>query len=155
MLRSFSGSMVQAPHREILLKLVISFHLIFLSVAVASGSETPSVNIKVDQVGYPISARKIAVVSAPARTFVVKRASDNATVYQGKLSASATDANSGDTVEAADFSSLQQPGMYYLEVPGIGRSWTFYWAGCIFPHLLSRDASVLRTALRDCRGPWR
>jgi len=63
--------MVQSPCREILLELVISFPLIFLSVAVASGGETPSLNIKVDQVGYPISARKIAVVSAPAQTFVV------------------------------------------------------------------------------------
>ena len=122
MLRSFSGSMVQAPCRETLLKPVFFFHLIFLSVALAIGGETPSLNIKVDQVGYPIGARKIAVVSAPAQTFVVKRASDNATVFQGKLSASAPDANSGDTVEAADFSSLQQPGTYYLEVPGVGRS---------------------------------
>ena len=134
MLRSFSGSMVQAPCRETLLKPVFFFHLIFLSVALAIGGETPSLNIKVDQVGYPIGARKIAVVSAPAQTFVVKRASDNATVFQGKLSASAPDANSGDTVEAADFSSLQQPGTYYLEVPGVGRSWTF----SIGPNVFSR-----------------
>lgn len=117
--------MVQAPCREILLKLVISFHLIFLSVGVVIGGETPSANIKVDQVGYPLSGRKIALVSALAQTFEVKRASDNATMFQGKLSAGAPDANSGDTLQAADFSSLQQPGMYYLEVPGIGRSWTF------------------------------
>ena len=98
MLRSFGGSMVQAPCRETLPKPVFFFHLIFLSVAVAIGGETPSVNIKVDQVGYPLRRRKIAIVSAPAQTFEVKRASDNATVFQGKLSASATDANSGDTL---------------------------------------------------------
>jgi len=125
MRRSFSGWMVQTPCREILLKPVFFFPLIFLSVAVAMGGETPSVSIKVDQVGYPLSGRKIALVSAPAQTFEVKRASDHRTMFQGKLSASAPDANSGDTLQAADFSSLQQPGVYYLEVPGIGRSWTF------------------------------
>ena len=83
MLTSSGGSMVQSPCREILLKLVISFHLIFLSVAVAIGGETPSLNIKVDQVGYPIGARKIAVVSAPAQTFVVKRASDTPRFFRG------------------------------------------------------------------------
>jgi endoglucanase len=117
--------MVQAPCRGILLKPVSFFPFIFLAVAVAMGGETPSAKIKVDQVGYPLGARKIALVSAPAQTFVVKRASDNTTVSQGKLSAGAEDANSGDTLQAADFSSLREPGKYYLEVPGIGRSWTF------------------------------
>jgi endoglucanase len=98
--------------------------LVFL-LALACGRKDDNPSIKLDQVGYPIDAPKIAVVSAATRTFVVKRASDNATVFQGNLSAGATDANSGDTVEAADFSHLQQPGTYYLEVPGAGRSWTF------------------------------
>jgi len=91
----------------------------------AIGGETPSPSIKVDQVGYPRSGRKIAMVSASAATFVVKRTSDNATVFQGKLSSSAADAISGDTLEVADFSTLRDPGTYYLEVPGTGRSWPF------------------------------
>jgi len=134
MLRSSGGSKVQVYFRKFLLKLVISFHLIFLSAAFASGGETPSVNIKVDQAGYPAGARKIALVSAPAQTFEVRRASDNATVFQGKLSARVTDADSGDTVEAADFSSFRQPGTYYLDVPSVGRSWAF----SIGPEVFSR-----------------
>jgi len=125
MLRSLEGSMVQAPRREILLKLVFFFPLSFLTVAVAIGGDTPGVNIKVDQVGYPRSGQKIALVSAPGQTFEVKRSSDNATIFRGKLRAAAPDANSGDTLQAADFSSLQLPGKYYLEVPGVGRSWPF------------------------------
>jgi endoglucanase len=134
MLSSSEGSSVLGLCCKTLVKLVLFFHLIFLSIAVACGGETPSVNIKVDQVGYPSKAPKLAMVSAPAKTFEVKRARDNATVFQGKLSASATDANSGDTLRAADFSSLHQPGMYYLEVPGVGRSWTF----SIGPDVFSR-----------------
>jgi endoglucanase len=125
MLCSPGVSRVQAPCRETLLKLVFFFPLIFLAVAVAIGGEKPSVNIKVDQVGYPLHAQKIALVSGGAQTFEVKRASDNATMFHGELSASALDSDSGDTLQAADFSSLQQLGRYYLQVPGIGRSWTF------------------------------
>ena len=101
-----------------------------LTTACARKNDSPP--IKLDQVGYPTDAPKIAVVSAPAEAFVVKRASDKATVFQGNLSARATDANSGDTVEAADFSGLQQPGTYYLEIPGVGRSWTFSIAPDVF-----------------------
>lgn len=54
MLRSSGGLMVQAPYREILLKPAFSFPLIFLATAIAIGGATPRVNIKVDQVGYPL-----------------------------------------------------------------------------------------------------
>ena len=37
----------------------------------------------------------------------------------------AFDAETGDSVQAADFSKLAESGTYYLEVPGVGRSWTF------------------------------
>jgi endoglucanase len=74
------------------------------------------------------------MVSAPAQTFQVKRAVDNVVMLQGKLSARVTDANSGDQIETADFSSLRASGRYYLEVPGAGRSWTF----SIGPDVFSR-----------------
>ena len=75
--------------------------------------------------GYLSSRPKVALVSAPGSSFVVKRASDGKTVLQGKLSAPATDQDTGDTVQAADFSSLKTTGNYYLEIAGVGRSWPF------------------------------
>jgi endoglucanase len=89
----------------------------------AAGSEPRP--IKVDQVGYPLDSPKIAFVSARADSFLVRRSSDNAVVYQGKLTPAQTDANSGDMVEAADFSTVHEAGTYYLDVPGVGRSWDF------------------------------
>ena len=133
MLRSSGGSKAPVWFRKSLLKLVLSSHLIFLSAALASG-ETASLNVKVDQVGYPAEARKTAIVSAPAQTFEVRRASDNSRVFEGKLSTSVTDADSGDSVEAADFSSLRQPGAYYVDIPGVGRSWTFSIGPDVFSH---------------------
>ena len=110
--------------------------LLFISLAVSSvtAGETPTVQIKVDQAGYPLNAPKIAIVSALAQTFEVKRANDNSTVLQGKLSAATADVDTGDSVETADFSSLRLTGTYYLSVPGVGRSWTF----SIGPDVFSR-----------------
>ena len=81
--------------------------------------------IKVDQVGYPLDSPKIAFVSAHADSFEVRRSSDNAVVYQGKLTSAQNDPNSGDMLEAADFSTVRQAGTYYLNVPGVERSWDF------------------------------
>ena len=98
---------------------------ILLVSAVWAAAESATVNIKVDQVGYLPNAPKIALVAASAKTFEVKRATDNSTVLSGTLGPAATDSDSGDQVRAADFSSLREAGNYYLDVPGVGRSWTF------------------------------
>ena len=141
MRNSFDLFLIKAPNRQSWMRLAYFLSLLSFLLAFACGGKKESADasrkpasIKLDQVGYPVDAQKIAMVSAPAQTFQVKRAADNVVMLQGKLSASATDANSGDTVEAADFSSFRQPGTYYLDVPGVGRSWTF----SIGPDVFSR-----------------
>jgi endoglucanase len=88
---------------------------------------TPTVAIKIDQAGYLPSAPKVALVASesPASDFTVRRASGGGVVFNGKLTAPAADADSGDKVQAADFSSVKQAGKYYVEVPGVGKSWEF------------------------------
>ncbi|MGC0777215.1 MAG: glycoside hydrolase family 9 protein, partial [Candidatus Acidiferrum sp.] len=98
------------------------------------GSEAGSLKIKVDQVGYLPGATKVAVVTAAATTFEVKRASDNVTVYKGTLGPPSLDADSGDSVQIADFTKLHLPGTYYLDVPGVGRSWVFSIQRDVFSH---------------------
>jgi endoglucanase len=112
--------------------LACSLSLLVLLPTLTWGQENGSTSIKLDQVGYPSQSAKVALVSVPATTFKVRRAGDNATVFEGKLSAASADANSGDTVQVADFTELQEPGTYYLEVPGVGRSWTFSIAPDVF-----------------------
>jgi hypothetical protein len=51
----------------------------------AYGAETKSVQIMVDQVGFLPDRAKIAMITASAKTFEVKRGSDNATVFKGEL----------------------------------------------------------------------
>ena len=92
----------------------------------AFAASAPTADIKVDQVGYLPTAPKFAMVvasSAPAAEFTVRTAPGGVVALQGKLSAAAADADSGDNVQLADFSKLTKPGKYYIEVPGVGRSW--------------------------------
>jgi len=90
------------------------------------GSESGNLEIKVDQVGYLPRAPKVAVINATkAKTFEVRRASDNATIFNGRLGPPISDADTGDSVQVADFSQLTEAGSYYLDVAGVGRSWTF------------------------------
>ncbi len=105
----------------------ITFFLLFC-VAIAAGlygAEQASVQIKVDQVGYLPASPKVAIVTATAKTFEAKRVSDNKTVFAGELGAAMPDSDTGDPVYIADFSKLREPGTYYLDVPGVGRSWSF------------------------------
>jgi len=83
--------------------------------------------IKVDQAGYLPGRPKVAmVVSAVAGDrFAVRRVRDGQIVFRGRLSAPVADANSLDAVRAADFTAVEAPGRYALDVDGVGASWPF------------------------------
>jgi endoglucanase len=96
------------------------------------GAENPIPAIKLDQVGYLAGAPKVALVASPAKTFEIRRSSDGKVAFHGVLSPAATDPLSGDIVQAADFSRLRQAGTYYVQVPGVGKSWTFAVGANVF-----------------------
>jgi endoglucanase len=115
--------------REWLLLLALAA-LLFSPLLLARASEsgtagTGGLAIKVDQVGYPSDGPKVALVDATAKAFVLKRSSDGVVVFHGRLAPAELDSNSGDKVQVADFSSFRQAGKYFIEVPGVGRSWNF------------------------------
>jgi endoglucanase len=107
-----------------LLSLVLAVCVVGFAAAPAPA---PTSDIKVDQVGYlPAAPKAVMVVSkTPATDFVVRRSGAGTIAYRGKLSAPVADANSGDEVQVADFSSLRQQGRFYVDVPGVGTSWPF------------------------------
>ena len=107
---------------------------LFCAAALAQGAEPAQLSIKLDQVGYPLNGPKVALVSVPAATFEIRRSSDKVVVFMGRLATAASDANSGDRVQAADFSALRLAGRYYLEIPGVGRSWDFAIGPNVFQH---------------------
>jgi endoglucanase len=120
--------------RRELLKSAALAGLLFCPAVLAHGAETAQLAIKVDQVGYPLNGPKVALVSAPAATFEVRRSSDNMAVFKGELTVVKADQATGDKVQAADFSALKQTGRYYLEIPGVGRSWDFAVGPDVFEH---------------------
>jgi endoglucanase len=118
---------LSARKRSFFFAFVIFLFLAFAAAPVALG-QGATTDIKVDQVGYLPAAPKIAFITSSAvtpRSFSVKRTSDNRVAFEGKLGVAAHDSNTGDDVQAADFSTLREPGRYYIDVPGLGRSWNF------------------------------
>ncbi len=109
---------------------------LILVLSLYAYAAAPVPDIKLDQAGYLPDASKVAMVVAakPAEAFTINRASDGKVVFRGKLTAPAQDADSGDRVQAADFSAFRDRGKYYLDVPGAGRSWEF----AIGPDVFSR-----------------
>jgi endoglucanase len=102
--------------------------------ATGKPAETAHLAIKVDQVGYPLNGPKVALVSTPAKTFEVRRSSNNKVVFHGKLGPAEADIYTGDQVQAADFTKMRTSGRYYLAVPGVGRSWNFDVGANVFEH---------------------
>src|SRR5215203_1348144 len=100
--------------------------LVFLAF-VCSAFAAPTTEIKIDQVGYlPVSPKIAFVVSSKASgDFTVRRKKDSSIAFSGKLSSPIEDPHSGDLVRTADFSKLEESGAFYLDVPGVGTSWSF------------------------------
>ncbi len=101
--------------------------MILSALSMCSVASGPTTDIKVDQVGYLPAAPKIAFVVSqiPAKDFTVHRADDGKVAFKGTLAEPLLDADSGDHVQAADFTKLEERGKYYIEVPGVGKSWDF------------------------------
>src|SRR5271168_2637755 len=77
-----------------------------------------------NQLGFQPARKKIATLVTPAnvaeeaKSFRVRVDGTGAVVFEGTLSAATADEASGDTVHQADFSALNIPGMYRLEIDG-------------------------------------
>jgi endoglucanase len=94
----------------------------------AQGAET---FIRFNSLGFRPSSAKTATFLQPGR-FTVRRAADDAVVFSAQLGAGIADAVSGRTVYLGDFSAVQTPGSYYLELEGCARSATFPIAADVY-----------------------
>jgi endoglucanase len=101
--------------------------LLIIIACCLTAAAAPTTAIKVDQVGYLPHAPKIAFVVSDqtANEFLVRKVNDSSIVFRGVLSTPVVDPDSGDRVQLADFSPFRSEGRFYIEVPGVGRSWSF------------------------------
>jgi len=100
--------------------------LLFVS-AVAFGDEKAQnpTDIRFNTLGYLPAANKQATIISKCSDFTVKKAGDNNTVYTGKVSGPFSQQDVNQTVWIADFSEVNKPGKYYIDVPGVGKSYKF------------------------------
>jgi endoglucanase len=134
------------------------FLVVFFGLShIASASVTVDNHIKVDQFGYRTTDKKIAVISnpqtgynstspfIPGTNYEVRRASDDAMVYSGTITAwngGATHSQSGDKVWWFDFSSFTTAGSYYVyDVTNNVRSYQFDIDDCVY-------STVMKQAMR-------
>src|SRR5205823_825443 len=80
--------------------------------------------IRVSSLGFRPASRKTATFLEGGR-FTVRRAADDAAVFSAALDTAVADGVSGKTVYVGDFSAVETPGDYYLELASCERSLTF------------------------------
>ena len=131
------------------MKLLLIFSALLSSGGLlAQTTAVPDARLHIDPFGYLPGEPKIAVIASPQTgynapnpltptpVYRVKRASDNLTVYSGPITAwknGAVHDQSGDKVWHFDFTTLTEPGEYYLfDSLNNLRSWTFSIADCAF-----------------------
>jgi endoglucanase len=107
----------------------IRFRLIMavvLSIGPAVPTPSPAraddSHVRLNTVGFLPDAPKRASVAAPCGPFTVVRADDGAEVFSGNAAPASVNADTGEFLHTADFSSITAPGAYRLEVAGVGRS---------------------------------
>ena len=90
-------------------------------------------HIKVCQVGYLVDESKIAILTAEPKGQVVVRKSDNdESVASLPVSAESLDPDTGDNIRVIDLTEVSKPGRYYLDAPGLGRSFDFSVGNDVF-----------------------
>jgi endoglucanase len=88
--------------------------------------------IRLNTVGYLPNGDKQASIAAACTNFAVLRAADGSTAFAGKVSGPVVSKDTGEQLYTADFSALNQPGEYQLDVPGVGRSAPFRVAADVY-----------------------
>lgn len=136
------------------------FLLILIGVAACCGlsAQVIDARIRIDQFGYPINARKVAVIASPQTGYNapanytpgssvdVRNSSTNLTVFSAAPLAwngGATDVQSGDKVWWLDFSAVTTPGTYYIyDAANNARSYEFRIGNDVYNDLLMHACRV-------------
>ena len=116
---------VASARRRVVMAVLAAFFLASLAVDRVAAEEVSS-SIRLNTVGYPLRAQKIASIAAPCTNFAVVRVPGGAMVLQGTVTGPVSDPDTQEQLYLADFSKLEQPGDYQLDVPGVGRSAPFH-----------------------------
>ena len=104
----------------------------FASATTTARAADESSAIRLNTVGYLPKAEKQVSLAAPCTNFSVVRIADNSTVSTGKVTGPALNADTGESLYTADFSSVKKTGDYRLVVPGVGQSAPFHISADVY-----------------------
>ena len=91
-----------------------------------TAAQTVNDGVRLNSVGFlPEYSKKATIKGSASGSFTVVNAETNAPVKTGTLGASARNTDTNEELRIADFSDVEAPGRYYLDVAGVGRSATF------------------------------
>ncbi len=107
-------------------------------------------DILTNQVGYHPDSRKTAVFRdvTDETEFSVVRADNNEVVYTGALTGETVNGLAGETDWQGDFSSVTEPGTYYIQCGALDDSYTFDISDTVYDTLT--DDSVRMLYLQRC-----
>lgn len=88
--------------------------------------------IRFNTVGFQPGQTKAASVAIAATNFSILRTNDGKVVFSGQITGPRTNADTGERLFTADFSSVNQDGVFQIDVPGVGRSSPFRIAGDVY-----------------------
>lgn len=128
----------------------VSLELIDDSNVDYSANKAYEPSIITNQVGYAPDAKKIAVFRDVTNEteFSVVNATTKAKVFTGKLTGKTENASAGETDYLGDFSSVTEPGSYYIECGALDDSYSFDIGEKVYGALL--DDTVRMQYLQRC-----
>ncbi|MEJ7913128.1 MAG: glycoside hydrolase family 9 protein [Chitinophagaceae bacterium] len=100
--------------------------LLLLPTCITHGQQATEA-IRLNQVGFYNKLPKVAAIAGATKhsIFYLVHAGSTDTVFEGRLSEERRSVNSSLVTRLAEFSSFQKEGRYFIDVPGLGRSYTF------------------------------
>lgn len=106
-------------------ELIYILLICILTPSFITAQETAT-KIRLNQIGFYPKAPKIAVITDDINSeFIIKSASSGEIVFKSKLSTPHKSEFSPKVTRIADFSEFTKPGIYKLNLPGLGDSYTF------------------------------
>ncbi len=110
--------------------------LICISTPLIMPAQEAANRIRLNQIGFYPDAPKIAVITEDNDSeFLIKSATSGEIVFKSKLSAPHKSEFSPKVTRFADFSAVTKPGIYKLNLPGQGDSYSFEIKPKIFCNL--------------------
>jgi len=104
------------------MKRSISFILALIFSIFITSSLFAQGKVMINSLGYQPASVKVATITAPCSKVLVKAADGDQTLLVAEVIGPFSQTDVGQKVWKADFSALQEPGKYYIDIDGVGRS---------------------------------